>query len=168
MTAAGPHPAASKGNMGPLRRAVATVLVVTFLAPAAALAQQPEPGGPKPSAGADQNTIADSPRDTLPVSLERIRRELAATKPRPKSQKDGLRLEYYVEVYGRAPRIELFLPRENITNAPVMYGGMTHQEFLKLVTPQEFSAPAANIPGALIALMKWLSDKNKSTEDSKK
>lgn len=154
--------------MGPVRRAIAAVLAVTFLAPAGALAQQPENSGPRPSAGADRTAPPEHPRETLPVSLERIRRELAATQPRSRSSKDGLRLEYYVEVYGRAPRIELFLPQENITNAPVMYGGMTHQEFLKVVTPQEFSAPAADIPGAIIALVKWLSDKNKSSQTTKK
>jgi hypothetical protein len=96
----------------------------------------------------------------LPVSLERIRRELAA-QTTTRERRDGLRLDYYVQVYGKAPRLELYSPQINLTNAPVMYGGMTHQEFLGLVTPEEFRAPAADIPGAIAALIKWAMDKKK-------
>jgi hypothetical protein len=48
-----------------------------------------------------------------------------------------------------------------------MYGGMTHQEFLQVVTPQEFKSPPADIGAALAALVKWLSDKNKNQTSKK-
>jgi len=148
--------------MGPFRRTIAALLIAALPAPANALAQQPANGAADRSAGAEKKA-AD-----LPVSLARIRRELAATRPRTRSSKDGLRLEYFVDVYGRAPRIELFTPTENITSAPVMYGGMTHQEFLQIVTPQEFKSPPADIGAAMAALVRWLSDKNKSGQTTKK
>lgn len=102
------------------------------------------------------------------MSLDRIRRQLAATEPRTRSSRKGLRLEYYVDVFGRAPRIELFSPNENIASAPVMYGGMTHQEFLQVVTPEEFKSPPADIGAAVAALVKWLSEKQKKGESTKK
>jgi hypothetical protein len=139
------------------------VLAATFLVPGSALAQQANGNGT-----AETASDKKEPPDKLPVSLDRIRRQLATTKSTSKSSKDGLKLEYYVEVYGRAPQIELFQPGENVVNAPVMYGGMTHQEFLQVVTPQEFKSPPADILGAVSALMKWLSEKQKSSQPAKK
>jgi hypothetical protein len=98
----------------------------------------------------------------IPVSLDRIRRGLAA-QPRTREVKNGLRLEYYVDVFGKSPDLQLFAPEMNLTNAPVMYGGMTHQEFLQVVTPEEFRAPAADISGAIAALIKWAVEKKKSS-----
>lgn len=134
--------------------------------PVSALAQEPQAGtAASPPRSGSENTNSASP---LPVSLDRIRRQLEATRPRTRASKDGLRLEYYVDVYGRAPRLELFLPNENITSTPVMYGGMTHQEFLQVITPEEFKSPPADIGSALAALVKWLSDKQKNGQASKK
>ncbi|HEX7021199.1 MAG TPA: hypothetical protein VF159_14370 [Gemmatimonadaceae bacterium] len=147
--------------MVPLRRTTAALLSAALLAPASAVAQQPG------------DTASERPRTTeagkearqtdLPVSLERIRRELVATTRTTSSSQDPLRLEYFIDVYGRAPRIELFTREENLTSAPVMYGGMTHQEFMQVVTPQEFRAPAGDISGAIAALVKWLSEKNQKS-----
>lgn len=96
------------------------------------------------------------------MSLERIRRELASA-PRTTERRDGLRLQYYVEVYGKAPKLELFTPDMNLTTAPVRYGGMTHQEFMSVVTPEEFKAPAADISGAIAALLKWAVERKKNS-----
>jgi hypothetical protein len=147
--------------MVPLRRTTAALLSAVLLAPAGAVAQQPgntaSERPPTTAAGKEAR------RTDLPVSLERIRRELVATTRTTSSAQDPLRLEYFIDVYGRAPRIELFTREENLTSAPVMYGGMTHQEFMQVVTPQEFRAPAADIPGAIAALVKWLSEKNQTS-----
>lgn len=140
----------------------AALLSATLLAPAGLFAQQPENNGTSKTIKPEKDSS-----ENLPVSLERIRRQLTTTRTRSRSSKDGLRLEYFVDVYGRAPRIDLFLPMENITRTPVMYGGMTHQEFLQVVTPQEFKSPPADIGAALAALVKWLSDKNKSSSPRK-
>ena len=69
----------------------------------------------------------------------------------------GLRLRYIVDVYGQAPRIELFTKQDNLLNGPVPYGGPTHQDLLQVITPQEHRAPAANFGN----LFRWLSDKAK-------
>jgi hypothetical protein len=151
--------------MGFFPRSIAVALSALLVMPASALAQRPETGTAVSSADVRSG---NRPGDDLPVSLDRIRRQLAVTPTRTRSSKAGLRLEYYVDVYGRAPRLELFLPTEHITNAPVMYGGMTHQEFLQVITPQEFKAPPADIGSAVAALVKWLSDKQKNGQTSKR
>ncbi len=130
---------------------VAAWLVMALLAPTAALAQSSEP---------DNSSDNGKPGDTYPVSLDRIRRGLVGT-PRTKETRHGLNIQYYIEVYGHAPKLELFTTQDNLTNAPVMYGGMTHQEFLNLVTPQAFRAPTADIPGMIAALIKWYAEKQK-------
>jgi hypothetical protein len=127
------------------------------------LAAAPVCGQGRPS-GADSGSEArDASRSEIPVSLERIRRELAASQPRTTEARKGLRLEYYVEVFGKAPDIELFIPQTNLTTAPVMYGGMTHQEFISLVTPEEFRSPPADIGGAIAALIKWAAERKKNS-----
>jgi hypothetical protein len=146
--------------MGSFRKVTATALIGTLLslgAPAAVRAQSPEPERREPA----------TKEPELPVSLERIRRELSQ-QARTSESRDGLRLSYYVEVYGRAPRLELFSPEENLTSAPVQYGGMTHQEFLRVVTPEEFRSPAADIPGAIAAFLKWAAEKRKSAPQGDK
>jgi hypothetical protein len=137
-------------------RPIALVLVVTLLAsPAAAYAGQPA-GKPPVRPGSEQPAVAAAqPSGELPVSLQRIRRKLAQAPP---SKTTGLKLEYYVDVYGKSPRLD-FLAEFDPTTGAVQYGSPTHQEFLTLVTPQEFKSPPADLLGGAMALMKWLADK---------
>ena len=89
----------------------------------------------------------------LPVSLHRITRELRQSTET--SSHEGLRLKYQIDVYGRAPAIELFTKADNLRSGPVPYGGPTHQEMLYMMTPQEFRAPVADFS----TFMRWLADK---------
>ena len=91
----------------------------------------------------------------LPVNLERIQRQLQQATVR--EERDGLNLRYVVDVYGRAPRIELFTKQDNLENGPVPYGAPTHRDMIQAVTPQEFRAPAADFS----ALFRWFADKAK-------
>ena len=91
----------------------------------------------------------------LPLNLDRIQRQLRQSTVRDES--DGLRLRYVVDVFGQAPRIELFGGLENALTGPAPYGAPTHQDMLQIMTPQEFSAPAANFGN----LFRWLADKAK-------
>lgn len=88
----------------------------------------------------------------LPTSLERVKRKLAQAPP--STDDTAIRLQYFVEVYGRLEALQLFDERELQSAAPP-YGGMTHQEFLNFVTPQEFRAPVADIGSAVAAFTKW-------------
>jgi len=91
----------------------------------------------------------------LPVDVARIQRHLRQATVR--EERDGLNLRYVVDVYGRAPRIELFTKQENLLSGPVPYGAPTHREILNVITPQEFRAPVADFG----SLFRWLADKAK-------
>lgn len=88
-----------------------------------------------------QATPAVQPED-LPVSLDRIQRALS-TKPafELKEQHPVFRLE----VFGRKPTIEDVLG-EKFWIGPAPYGGMTHKEFLDMVTPK-LAQPYAGFTG---------------------
>jgi hypothetical protein len=91
----------------------------------------------------------------LPLNLDRIKRQLRQSTVRDES--DGLRLRYVVDVFGQAPRIELFGNRDYSLTGPAPYGAPTHNDLLQMITPQEHRAPAANFGN----LFRWLADKAK-------
>lgn len=78
----------------------------------------------------------------LPVSLERIRRKLDRL-PASDEERNLLRLDYYIEVYGRAPALNA-LDGFDIHNGPVPYGS-SHRDILSVTTPRHFKSPVANI-----------------------
>jgi hypothetical protein len=57
---------------------------------------------PPPASGVDVTR--------LPLDLQRIERQLRKTRER--EEFDGMRLRYFVDVFGQSPRIELFAPRK--------------------------------------------------------
>jgi hypothetical protein len=87
--------------------------------------------------------------------VQRIYRELQQAATR--EERDGLRLRYFVDVYGQQPPLVLFGPEANLTSGPVPYGAPTHKDMLYQMTPQEFRAPAAD----LSALFRWLAERAK-------
>jgi hypothetical protein len=91
----------------------------------------------------------------LPVNLQRIQRQLQQATVR--ENQDGLNLKYFVDVFGRAPRIELWAPEPNLMTGPAPYGAPTHRQILEHITPQEYRAPAADFS----ALLRWFADKAK-------
>ena len=94
--------------------------------------QQPAPAPPTSSSGED-----------LPVSLDRIQRALASAPPAIElKEKNPV---FRLEVYGRKPTIEDLLG-ERFWIGPTPYGGMTHQDFLDMVTPK-LAQPYAGITG---------------------
>jgi hypothetical protein len=75
----------------------------------------------------------------LPVSLARIQRKLSRP---PAIQLKGDKQVFRVEVLGRKPTIEDILGPDYL-KGPVPNGGMTHQEFLNMVTPKDYQGYAA-------------------------
>src|SRR5512140_127421 len=127
------------------RRTVAILLITVLAAPAVAFAKPQNPPAPPAAASPPPQRTSGDSEVNLPVSLERIRRQLIHQAARSRNDSHGLDIRYYVEVYGHAPQIQIFTPETDLVHGPVPYGGMTHQEFLNLVTPQEFRAPAADL-----------------------
>lgn len=91
-----------------------------------------------PDGTATPRTTAPDGADDLPVSLKRIRRALAQP---PALHLNGKPV-FRVEVFGRKPTIEDILGPDFL-KGPVPYGGMTHQEFLNMVTPKDVRGYAA-------------------------
>jgi len=93
--------------------------------------------------------------DQLPLNMSRIHRQLQRSSER--QEQDGLNLKFFVAVYAQAPPIQLYTKQDNLSHGPVPYGGPTHSDMLRVMTPQEFRAPAADFSG----IARWLADKAK-------
>ena len=115
-------------------------------------AAEPEPA---PQTRAENgSTQPPSPAPELPVSLRRIQRALAkppAIRLLDPKTRDG-RQVYRVDVEGEKIDIVTLLGRDSL-RAPASYGGMTHQEFLDRVTPNDVKGYAAfsNGQGMMVA-----------------
>jgi len=106
--------------------------------------QQPAAAAPQPAQPA--SAPASTP-DDLPVSLDRIQRALSKPAPiRLKEQNPVFRLE----VFGKKPTLEDILG-EKFWIGPTPYGGMTHQEFMSMVTPKELQPYGGFTGGHLLA-----------------
>lgn len=103
-------------------------LGIGFSAPVATVAAQ-EP---------EENTAVETANPSaFPVSLDRIKRRMAATEHTQDGRRGLLNLNFYVDVYARAPAIEL-LRDFDLDSETVSYGSPTHLEMLQAVTPREW------------------------------
>lgn len=98
----------------------------------------------QPAASAATSAVSpdgapSEPVGELPVSLERIQRALSRP---PAITLKGDRAVFRVEVLGRKLSIEDILGPDYL-KGPVPAGGMTHQEFLDMVTPKDYQGYAA-------------------------
>jgi hypothetical protein len=105
----------------------------------------------------DDDTAPPEPVGDLPVSVERVQQALG----RPPSLKlKGERPVFRVEVLGKKLTIEDILGPDYL-KGPVPRAGMTHQEFLDMVTPKDYQgyAPYTNREAFTIAAtsfaLKW-------------
>ena len=130
-------------------RVFVLVQVVIVAAASSVWAQaQPEPS---------QQAARTGEEIDLPVSVEKIQKAIsrpAAIQPRSD------RVVFRVEVFAKKPTIEDILGPDYL-KGPVPYGGMTHSEFLNMVTPTEFKGYAifTNTQGLIVAAtslaMQW-------------
>ena len=101
---------------------------------------------------AQERKVDPLPSVELAVNLERLKQRLAEL-PESDEERSLLKLDYYVSVYGRAPEINV-LEGFDLHNGPVPFGPPTHDDFQALWTPEEFSAPAADLTSILGWLLK--------------
>ena len=92
--------------------------------------------------GLQQPAAAPPPAEELPVSLDRIQRALASPPAIELKEQNPV---FRLEIFGRKPTIEEILG-ERFWIGPTPYGGMTHQEYLNMVTP-ELARPYAGFTG---------------------
>ena len=105
----------------------AGLLVASLLA----TPQQPAVTEPRETA---QPPAANGTEVELPVSLSKIKK--AVSRP-PAIKPQENRPVFRVEVIAKKPTIVDILGPDYLTG-PVPYGGLTHQEFLSMVTPVEY------------------------------
>ena len=127
---------------------VAVILVLTLGTPQSPAA----PPAAAPDEATTQQAQAPTPTvdpDSIGVSLERIQK--GVTKPQAIKLTENRQI-YRVEIFGAKPTIEDILGPE-FWRGPAPYGGMTHQEFLDLVTPKDVQGYAAfsNAQGMVVA-----------------
>ena len=102
--------------------------------------QQPAP--PQPAAPSTASPTTTSGSEQLPVSLDRIQRALSAPAPLTLKEQHPV---FRLEVFGRKPTLEDILG-EKFWFGPTPYGGMTHKEFMDMVTPKE-AQPFGSVTG---------------------
>ena len=115
--------------------AVAAVVAAFVVAPVAVAGARPQAQAAQLQPQA-QEAPPGGDLAAMGVSLDRIRRLLRETPPTKRSEVSSLlKLEYYIDVVGRSPRIEFFKDFEIGRATAVQYGGMTHAEFMRLTAP---------------------------------
>src|SRR4051812_49918085 len=135
------------------------LIVLVLSTTVTSAAQQPIAGA---AAVADPGPAAAEASDAepdgdLPVSVERVQRALSRP---PAIDVNGERPVFRVEVLSKKLTIEDILGPDYL-KGPVPRAGMTHQEFLDMVTPKDYQgyAPYTNGEGATIAAtsfaLKW-------------
>jgi len=129
------------------------LLVIGLAAGAAAQSTSADRSSPVPPPTPPATPGVDA--DQLGLNLARIQRGLRRSAER--EDYDGLNLRYYVNVYAPAPAIKLFTPLDNLLYGPAPYGGPSHRDMMEVMTPKEFSAPAADLTG----LGRWFGKKVK-------
>ena len=142
-------------------------------------ATPPEPEStPQTSSSEKPSQSTESTTTELPVSLKRIQRALSAPSPLRLVEtrtRDGRQI-FRVDIEGEKIDIQELIGRDSL-RAPATYGGMTHQEFLDLVTPDDVKGYAAfsNGQGMVVAAtsiaLQWAAlkaiDKFKEAKDSR-
>jgi hypothetical protein len=134
---------------GVLTKVPALLLVVSFVSVPVAVRAQEQTA--RPANGTAEEEIE------LPVSLARIK-EGIAREPAIRAQEK--RPVFRVEVIAKSPTIVDILGPDYLTG-PAPYGGMTHQEFLNMVTPVEYRGYSmfTNTEGLTVAAtslaLKW-------------
>ena len=111
--------------------------------------------------------------EALGVSFDRIKRLLADRAPT--ADKNGLKLNYYVEVVALAPRLQLFTREELAPRGVIPWGAPTHADIVNLLTPVEFRSPRVDVGSlailGLIKLAQWEAERMKryrAEEDRRK
>ena len=125
----------------------AFLLLIASLALAPQQGSSPQGNGAPVAAEQPPAPVLDP--DDLPISVEKIQRALSRP---PAIRVTEQRPVFRIEVFGRKPSIEEILGRDFL-RGPVG-GGMTHQEFLNMVTPKDVQGYAAfdNKQAAVVAV----------------
>lgn len=117
-------------------RALACPVILLLLAGDAGLVSRAWAQTSPPPIPPVLNPQSSIPSETsqLPVDLGRIREGLA--QPTPARRFDDGRLRFFAETQEKLPSFEALTFGFDLFNGPVPGAGMTHQDFLEMVTPK--------------------------------
>jgi len=100
-------------------------------------------GQESPAGGAIATTTPGVDLARLPVNVGRIGRQFRQVQER--EERDGLKIRYNINVFGELPAIKLITPLDNLLTGDVPHTAPTHADMIRMMTPQEFSAPVIGI-----------------------
>ena len=143
-----------------MRSLVLFALVVCLASPVFAQdqpqAQQQPQKQPQP---ADDQQIDPT---KLGVSLDKIQKGLFIAAARDKVSRDGLHLEFNVQVYGQAPKIEV-LKDIDLFNGAVPNTAPTHNQMIDYWTPQIYRTPGLPISALAFWAAQHMWEKSKKS-----
>lgn len=99
----------------------------------------------------------------LGVSLSRIQKGLRTAEAKEKDMRDGLRLEFQIQVFGQAPRIEV-LSGLDLVNGAVPGTAPTHAQIVEFLTPQIYRSPVMPVSALAAWAADWLWQKSKKSK----
>lgn len=122
-----------------LKSSVLAAVLALGLVHAGAEAAAQTPSNAAGTSGANGPGAAPQAGDSvdvnrLPIDIERIERNFRQAEIR--SERDGLNLRYFIEVFAKAPSIVLFTKEDNLEYGPAPYGAPSHREMLDMITPR--------------------------------
>ena len=135
-------------------RALATWLLLIGLG-MSALAQEPQ--APAPPVEAQPIDVTK-----LGVSLKRIQRGLFIAESRETQGGDAMRLEFNVQVYGQAPKIEV-LKGIDLFNGAVPGSAPSHRQVIEQLTPQIYRTPTMPVSALAMWAAQHFWDKSKKS-----
>jgi hypothetical protein len=133
-------------------RSLALIVVIAAVA-SPAFAQNPPPAEPAPAIDATK----------LGVDLSRIQRGLRVAETKEKSAAEGLRLDFSIQVYGRAPRIEV-LQGVDLFNGGVPGTAPSHNQMIEFWTPAIYRSPTMPVSALAFWAAKQLWQKSRKTQ----
>jgi hypothetical protein len=135
---------------------VATAMAVSLQAQSPAPAEGASVPGPSEArtaasqaAAVTDGAVVDPSK--LGVSMSRIRNGLRSSESRQTAASTPLKLNYQIQVFGTAPRIDILRDFNIGQGAPLSYGAPTHNDFITQWTPQAYRSP----PVPLAAIAFW-------------
>ena len=136
-------------------RALTVWLVLVGLA-GSALAQDP-PAPPPPADG----QVIDATK--LGVDLSRIQKGLRVAESREKLTTDGLRLNYSIQVYGQAPKIDV-LKGIDLFNGAVPGSAPSHNQMIEFWTPAIYRSPTMPVSALAFWAAQQIWQKSKKSQ----
>lgn len=138
-----------------MRASALLLLVLSVSSPAWAQEGEAKPASADPPAAIDATKLG--------VSLARIQKGLRVSESREQQSTSPLRLEFSVQVYGIAPRIDLFKDVD-ILHGDAPGTAPTHRQIVEFLTPQIYRQQ-----GVPISALAWwagmkLAEKSKKSQ----